>query len=87
MKKIVIISLLICFIIGLSIGIYDILHPIMPDEYGAEYSDPNNWNSPIFAKDFLLYALLWIGIWIGLSIIVLFVPCVLIGRLFKKKKS
>ena len=87
MKKIVIISLLICFIIGLSIGIYDILHPVMPEEFGAEYSNPNNWNSPIYAKDFWQYAIVMTAFWIGIATLFLFLPCFIIGFLFKQLKS
>lgn len=85
MKRAIIISLIICVIIGLLVSIYDILNPIMPDE--AAYTDPNNWNSPVLAKEFWSYAIETIGLWIGLSALILFLPCFLIILLFKKFKS
>ena len=68
-------------------GIYDVLNPLMPEESGAEYTNPNNWNSPVYAKEFWQYALSMTGIWIGLSILVLFVPCFFIVKSIKKNKS
>lgn len=83
MKRIAIISLIICIIIGLSVGIYDILHPIMPNEYGAEYTNLSNWNT----IEFWEYAIEWIGILIGIAILVLFLPVFFIGLLIRHIKS
>ena len=49
--------------------------------------DPKYAEAYILAKEFWSYAIETIGLWIGLSALILFLPCFLIILLFKKFKS
>lgn len=87
MKRVAVIALIVSLAIGLALGVYDITHPIMPDEAAAAYTDPTNWNSATHAREFWFYALSWGGGVTAATALVAYLPVLMLLALERKITS
>ena len=83
MKRIVITSIIICLIIGLAVGIYDVFNPIILDECG-DWANPNFYDTSSeywqrMIKDGL--------IWTLLVALLSFIPVFILVYFYKMRKS
>ena len=74
MKRAAIIAIFISLAIGVAVGAWDIMHPLMPEESGAEYTDPAMWNSARYAGEFWSYALTWGGLLAIVTALISYLP-------------
>lgn len=84
MKRIALISLIISFVVGLSVGIFDLFHPIILDECG-EWANPRMYDSSSeYWKVMIKDAYTWALIVMFLSYLPVFLM-LLIGKQIKSK--
>lgn len=84
MKRIALISIIISFVIGLSVGIFDLFHPIILDECG-EWANPRMYDSSSeYWKIMIKDAYTWALIVMFLSYLPVFL-LLLLGKTIKSK--